>query len=76
MVLKILFLIFGFLSKVYCQNPTPTETYPLSQTLQSPDLYYLYWKATNIDITFELHVKDSKWLYENISDGTTVVVQK
>lgn len=71
MILKILFLVIGsFYGQVYGQNPNPTEQFGLNAILQSPDLFHVYWKADNIQITIELHVKDAKWLLFGIS-GTT-----
>lgn len=51
-------------------KPNPTETYPNQLVLQQPDLYYVYWKIDNFDITFELHVKDSKWVLFGIGGQT------
>ena len=55
-------LISLVLTTVNAVKPNPTETYPNQLTLQQPDLFFVYWKHDNYDITFELHYKNvSKW---------------
>ena len=58
----LIFTISNFLIS-NSKNPEPKETYPNKIILESPDLYYLYWKHDNVDITFEIHYKNtSKWI--------------
>ena len=54
----------------YAVKPNPTEAYPNQLVLQQPDLYYVYWKIDNTLITFELHIKDSKWVVFGIGGPT------
>jgi hypothetical protein len=44
--------------------PTPTEPYPFNVTLlyDPPNEIHLFWKHTNQTITFELHLKRSRWV--------------
>ncbi len=57
---------------INAQNPEPVESYPNNITLESPDLYYLYWKHDAIDITFEIHYKNtSKWVAFGIQSPTS-----
>jgi hypothetical protein len=55
---------------VKCQNPAPTQAYTNNMTLQSPDLYYLYWSYNSQNITFEVHVKNSAWLLFGLQGST------
>ena len=41
--------------------PTPTENYANKLVLVEPDVYFLYWNYTDVDILFELHVKNLGW---------------
>lgn len=60
---SLLFVVAALLAvSVKAQNPQPTETFTNTATLQGPDLYYLYWKYTAQNITFEVHVKNAAWL--------------
>lgn len=52
------------------QNPTPTIAFSNNQTLQSPDLFYLYWNYDTQDITFELHVKTTGWVLFGIKGAS------
>jgi hypothetical protein len=62
--LKLLSILIVILfSGTKSSNPSPTEQYPYSGTLESPDLYYVYWKHDDFNITFEIHYKNtSKWI--------------
>jgi hypothetical protein len=70
----VFYLILLLVNKNYninAQIPEPTEKYPNKITLEEPDLYYLYWKHDNLDITFEIHYKNtSKWIAFGIQSPT------
>jgi hypothetical protein len=51
-------------------KPIPSEAYSNQLVLQKPDLYYVFWKIDNFDITFELHIKQSKWVLFGIGGQT------
>ena len=73
----ICFLIFIIISNdlTNAQNPEPIDKYPNQILLESPDLYYLYWKHDSIDITFEIHYKNtSKWVAFGIQSPTTAEI--
>ncbi|CAF1072063.1 unnamed protein product, partial [Brachionus calyciflorus] len=57
--------LFGLFLIILFENSLgldPTEPYPLSRTLQQPDLFKLFWKYDSTEITFEIHYKNSsKW---------------
>jgi hypothetical protein len=62
MLILLAFLLFSF-ELVYCVNPEPVDSYTNRAILEQPDLYYLYWKHDNVDITFEIHYKNTrKWV--------------
>ena len=66
----IAFLLFCASYHLNAANPEPVEKYPYSDVLIN-DGYYLYWKHTDLEITFEIHYKNtSKWILFGISSNS------
>jgi hypothetical protein len=61
--LLILLSLFCIIEEINCINPEPVDTYTNRAILEQPDLYYLYWKHDTVDITFEIHYRNTlKWI--------------
>jgi hypothetical protein len=67
----VLFIALCLGSVCDAAKPNTTESYPNTLVLKSPDALYLYWKHTNQDITFELHMKNtSMWVAFGVLNST------
>ena len=72
-LILIIFEIFTNQANQVCAiNPEPEKLFPNKVILQQPDLYYLYWKHDNTDITFEVHYKNtSRWIIFGIEQTSS-----
>ncbi|RNA32042.1 DBH-like monooxygenase 2 -like protein [Brachionus plicatilis] len=56
--MKFFFLIFLIKSAL---SLAPTENFTYNKTLIAPDLFTVFWKHDSVEVTFEIHFKNSKW---------------